>query len=81
MQQAVLQIRTAKATIGAANDALANARERLRLAEGRYAQGVGSILELGYAQLALTNAAAQVVQAEINLATARAQLIAALGKQ
>jgi len=57
-----------------------NAREQLRLAEGRYQSGVGSIIELGDAQIAATSAAAQVVQADFNLATARAQLLTALGR-
>jgi outer membrane protein len=57
-----------------------NAREQLRLAEGRYSSGVGSIIELGDAQIAATSAAAQVVQADFNLATARAQLLTALGR-
>jgi outer membrane protein len=81
VQQATLTVRIAKASIGAANEALTNAREQLRLAEGRYTQGVGSIIELGDAQVTLTNAGAQVVQAEFNLATARAQLLTALGKR
>jgi outer membrane protein len=58
---------------------IANARERLRLAEGRYASGVGSVIELGDSQLALTTAAAQVVQANYQLSSARADLLAALG--
>jgi len=58
-----------------------NARERLRLAEGRYAAGVGSPIELGDAQLALTTAQAQAVQAQYNLSSARADLLAALGQR
>ncbi len=80
VQQAVLKVRAAKAQIDAANEALVNAREQLRLAEGRYNSGVGSIIELGDSQVAATNAAAQVVQADFNLSTARAQLLSALGK-
>ena len=80
VQQAVLTLRAAKAAIEAANEALVNAREQLRLAEGRYQSGVGSIIELGDAQVAATNAAAQVVQADFNLSTARAQLLSALGR-
>jgi outer membrane protein len=80
VQQAVLTVRAAKASIDAANEALVNAREQLRLAEGRYQSGVGSIIELGDAQIAATSAAAQVVQADFNLSTARAQLLSALGK-
>jgi outer membrane protein len=80
VQQAVLTVRAAKASIDAANEALVNAREQLRLAEGRYQAGVGSIIELGDSQVAATNAAAQVVQADFNLSTARAQLLSALGR-
>jgi outer membrane protein len=81
IEQAVVTIRAAKASVEAANDALANARERLRLAEGRYQSGVGSVIELSDAQVAAANSAAQVVQTELNLATARAQLLAALGRR
>jgi outer membrane protein len=77
---AQLAVRAAKATIGAADEALASAREQLRLAEQRYATGVGNIIELDDAQVAYTSAAAQVVQARYNLASARAQLLAALGR-
>jgi outer membrane protein len=80
VQQAYLLLRAAKASIEASNEALTNAKEQLRLAEGRYQSGVGSIIELGDAQVAATNAAAQVVQADFNLATARAQLLTALGR-
>jgi outer membrane protein len=75
-----LALRAAKATIPAADDAAASAREQLRLAEQRYATGVGSIIELGDAEVAYTSAAAQAVQARYALASARAQLLAALGR-
>jgi outer membrane protein len=75
-----LSVRAAKATIAAADDALANAREQLHLAEQRYATGVGSIIELADAQVSYTSAAAQVVQARYSLSSARAQLLAALGR-
>jgi outer membrane protein len=81
VQQAQLGIRAAKASQTAAGEVLANARERLRLAEGRYASGVGSIIELGDAQLTVANAAAQVVQAQFQLSSARADLLAALGQR
>jgi outer membrane protein len=77
---AQLAVRAAKATIGAADDAATSAHEQLRLAEQRYATGVGNIIELDDAQVAYTSAAAQVVQARYNLASARAQLLAALGR-
>lgn len=80
IEQALFGIQAGKASIEAARDALVNAQERLRLAEGRYAAGVGSIIELDDAQLALTTAAAQLVQSEYTLATARADLLFALGR-
>ena len=76
-----LAVRAAKASLSATQEALANAKERLRLAEQRYAVGVGSAIELGDAQVALTQAAAQAVQADDKLATARAQLLRALGRR
>jgi outer membrane protein len=80
VEQARLGVRAAKAAIGAAQEAAANARIRLTLAEGRYQAGVGSVIELGDSQLALTTASAQEVQARFNLATARARLLQALGQ-
>ncbi len=84
--QVRLEVETARATvedeqsaIAAAGSALTAAKAQLGLAEGRYAQGVGSILELSDAQLAATSAAAQLVQTQLALMTARAQLSAALG--
>jgi outer membrane protein len=80
VDQAWLSVRAAKAALGAAAEAVENARLRLGLAEGRYQTGVGSAIELGDAQLALTSAEAQKVQADYNLAIARAQLLKALGR-
>jgi outer membrane protein len=81
LEQARLAVRAAKGAVGASEVALTNARERLRLAEGRYQAGVGSVIELGDAQLALTAAAAQRVQAQYNLSASRAQLLRALGRE
>lgn len=81
VQQARLAVRAAKASIGGANEALRNAREQLRLAEGRYDTGLGSVIELADAQVAYTTAQAQQVSAVFGLASARAQLIAALGQR
>jgi outer membrane protein len=79
-EQARLAVRAAKSELAAADEALTNARERLRLAEGRYQTGVGNIIELGDAQVAVTSAAAQRVQAELDLASARAQLLHVVGR-
>ena len=77
--QGRLAVRGAKSTIGGAEEALTNAREQLRLAEGRYETGQGSIIELADAQVAYTTAEAQEVSARYSLASARAQLVTALG--
>src|SRR6185369_9378385 len=79
VESARLGVRAAKASITAAEEALVNARDQLRLAEARYANGLGSVIELGDAQIAFSNASAQAVQARYGLATARAQLLAAVG--
>jgi outer membrane protein len=80
VEQARLTVGSAKVAIDAAKDALENAKERLRLADGRYEAGVGSIIELDDAEVASLSAGAQLVQAEYNLASARAGLLSALGK-
>jgi outer membrane protein len=80
VEQAWLAVRVAKALIEADRETVTNARHRLRLAEGRYETGVGNSIELGDAQVALTTAEAQTVQAEDRLSTARAQLLRALGR-
>jgi outer membrane protein len=80
VDSARLAVRAAKASIGAAQDAVTSAHLQLQLAEQRYATGVGNIIELNDAQVAYTTAAAQLVQARYGLASARAQLLAALGR-
>lgn len=79
VEQGRLNVHAAKATIGAAQEAVSNARNQLTLAEQRYAHGLGNAVELSDAQVAYTTARAQLVQAQFNLASARAQLLAALG--
>jgi outer membrane protein len=80
VQQAALSLRAAKVSQAATERAVVNAREQLRLAEGRFAQGVGNAIELGDAQVAMTSADSQLAQARFNLSTARANLLAALGR-
>jgi outer membrane protein len=80
VEQARLGVRAAGAALVATRDATEAARERLALAEGRYETGVGNVLELGDAQVALTIALGQQVQAEFQLATARSLLLRALGR-
>jgi outer membrane protein len=80
VEQARLAVRASRATLVSAGDAEVAAKEQLRLAEGRYKAGAGSIIELGDAQVAAASASAQRVQSEFNLAASRAQLLRALGR-
>jgi outer membrane protein len=81
VEQARLAVRAARAALVASAEARDNAHEQLRLAEGRYATGSGSIIELGDAQVAYTAAAQQDVVASAALAQARALLLKALGRE
>ena len=79
--QARLAVQAGLGTLVAAEESRDNADARLRLAMGRYAAQVGNIIELEDAQLARGQAAVQAVQATYGLATARAQLLSALGRE
>jgi len=81
VEQARLLVRSSKAATLAVEEALLNSRERLRLAEGRYQTGAGSVIELADAQITTSLAAAQRVNADYALASARAQLLKALGRE
>ncbi len=80
LEQALLDLAAAKQGVDVAGEARAAAQEKLRLAEGRYKVGAGNALELSDAQVKSTQAAAQEVQAKFTLSTARAALVAALGR-
>lgn len=67
VQQAEESIRVSEATVG-------QARENLTIAEGRYSAGVGNIIELTDAQVLLTSAQANHIQALTTYKTAIAQL-------
>jgi outer membrane protein len=80
VEQAALAVRAAREALVASGQALAGAQARLKMADGRYAAGVGSIIELSDAELAAALAGAQQVSATYDLATARAALCLALGR-
>jgi outer membrane protein len=80
LEQVQFALEAAKASRVGACEAATNARARLASAEGRYRTGIGNIIELSDAQVAMTAASTQVVSADFQLATARAQLIQALGR-
>lgn len=81
VEQSLLGVQAARATLEAAELALENARKQLQLAESRYAVGMGYVIELGDSQITHTQADAQVVNARYMLASARAALLGALGRQ
>jgi outer membrane protein len=74
------QIEANRAALEASAEAVTSARAQLHLAEARYAQGLGSQIELADAQTAVTTAEGNLVQSEWQLATAWAALRRALGE-
>jgi outer membrane protein len=80
LEQALLSLHAAQAALEIADEVVENAKERLRLAEGRYSAGVGNVIELGDAQLVLSSAQSQRVSASYELGQARLQLRIGLGR-
>jgi outer membrane protein len=80
VEQAALDVVAAREALVASRQALDGARARLRMADGRYTAGVGSIIELSDAELAAALAGAQAVGAEYDLSSARTALCLALGR-
>jgi outer membrane protein TolC len=85
-QNIILEIQQSFATLVSARDAiqatevsLQSARENLELAQGRYQVGVGPLIDVTDAQLALTQAESQNIQAIIAFKLAEAQLRKAMG--
>src|SRR5437867_9751558 len=74
VRQALLNLRQQAESIGVADKGLQQGRENLSLAEGRYKTGVGNIIELTDAQVALVSAEASRIQALVGSRTALATL-------
>jgi len=79
VSQAYLDLLNAEQRVATAEDQLANARELLRISEGRYAGGIGQFLEVTDAQASLFTAERNVVQSRNDVQRARARLTRALG--
>ena len=79
VEQAKSTIETTQASLSAAEEALRLAGSQLAQAQARYREGISTIIELRDAQFGLTSASSQLVQAQLDLYRARAQLMAALG--
>jgi TolC family type I secretion outer membrane protein len=80
VEQASIAASEAGERIGATEKAVESAQENLRLSQGRYDAGVGTILDLTDAQLALTNAEADLIRALTDHKTSLAALDRAVGR-
>jgi outer membrane protein TolC len=80
LESARAQIDANKANVQASTEAVTAARAQLKLAEARYAQGLGSQIELADAQTAVTTAEGNLVTAQWQLADAWAELRRAIGQ-
>lgn len=75
----LMAIDEAKQRLKVAEHAVETAKERLRLGEGRYNAGAGSVLELEDAQVAYTTTRFRLVQSRYDLSIARVLLRRAVG--
>ena len=80
VRQALANVREGVESIRVAEKGRRQARENLELAEGRYATGVSSIIELTDAQASLASAEANLVQSLVNYRVAVATLERAIAK-
>jgi len=81
VEQAYVSVNEAEERIGAAQKAVESAQENFRLFQGRFDAGVGNIIELTDAQLALTQAQSTEAQALSDYRIAIANLERSLGRR
>jgi outer membrane protein len=79
VSQAYVDVQTAQQQVETAEVQLANARELVRISEGRYQGEIGTFLEVTDAQNALFSAQRNVTQTRLEVERARARLRAAIG--
>ncbi len=80
LNQAYADIEGATARIAVMESLLKKASESLELAQGRYAAGVGTYIEITDAQVASVNAETDHVQALYDYQLAAARLFKAMGR-
>lgn len=80
VEQAVTGVNAARASREVSRKLVAQAKENLELAEGRYQAGIGTIIDVTVSQTSYTSAQASEVQASFDLASAWAQLEYAVGR-
>ena len=81
VEQAHLNLQEAEERIQATGKAVESAQENFRLAQGRFDAGVGTILEVTDAQLALTQAQSTEAQALVDYRVGASRLERALGRR
>ena len=81
VEQAYVNVNEAEERIGAAQKAVESAQENFRLFQGRFDAGVGNIIELTDAQLALTRAQSAEAQALADFRIAIARLERSVGRR
>jgi outer membrane protein TolC len=81
VEQAYVNLIEAEERIGAAQKAVESAQENFRLFQGRFDAGVGNIIELTDAQLALTRAQSTEAQALADFRISIARLERAVGRR
>jgi outer membrane protein len=81
IRQIILNMKEALARVENSEETVEQAAEELRLAEERYQVGAGTILEVNDAQVNLTDAKANVVRAQCDYLTYRADLARATGRK
>ena len=79
VSQAYLNLKTAEQRIATADAEVANAKESLRLLEGRYQSGLGTLLDVLDAQTALLTATTNRVNNQSLVDQARAAMVHAIG--
>ena len=80
IDNAVYNLNVARDNLRVTDKLLAEAQENFNVAEGRYKAGAGSIIDLTDAQVLLTSAHTQDVQARYDLQIARSTWLRALGR-
>ena len=80
IQSGILAVTESRARLAAATKREAAAEEGMRLAEGRYQTGLGSVLELADAQATLASSRADRVRSALDVSVAAAQLDRLLGR-
>ena len=79
LARSLVAVSDAGARLTASDEVVLQSREALRLAEGRYEAGAGTMIELSDAQASLSSAEAQSIRARFELHVAKARLWRAMG--